>query len=111
MTAAMRSRRSSPGSIRSRAGKASAARSPTAAGGGDTEDEVARGGCGPPMGGAGRRAPEEAVIKEPKKVGRAIKWMVTENGEKKFRCFLPARGVGGRPLRGPCPPASSGLDQ
>jgi hypothetical protein len=42
--------------------------------------------------------PDEAVITEPNKVGRAMKWIFMENGQKRFRCF-PAgeRGLSREP--------------
>jgi len=59
----------------------------------DTEYEMRTDGYWAPIDGAWQRVPEDAVIKEPNRVGRAMKWIVIENGEKKFRCFLPASGV------------------
>ena len=59
----------------------------------DTEYEMRSEGYWAPIDGIWQRVPDEAVIKEPNKVGRAMKWIYMENGEKKFRCFLPASGV------------------
>lgn len=46
-----------------------------------------------PIDGTWTEVPESAVVREPNKVGRAIKWLYYENGKKTFRCFLPASGV------------------
>jgi hypothetical protein len=59
----------------------------------DTEYDMRADGYWAPIDGTWQRVPEEAVIKEPNKAGRAMKWLFMENGEKKFRCFLPAGGV------------------
>ena len=46
-----------------------------------------------PIDGIMQEGPQEAVITEPNKVGHAMKWIYMENGQKRFRCFLPASGV------------------
>ena len=46
-----------------------------------------------PLDGKWRQVPDEAVIHEPNKVGRAIEWLIQGKGGLEWRCFLPAGGV------------------
>src|SRR5207248_668559 len=55
----------------------------------ETEYEMRDQNYWAPIDGVWQPIPNEAVIKEPNKVGRAMKWIYVENGEKKFRCFIP----------------------
>jgi len=59
----------------------------------ETEYEMRDDAYWAPIDGVWQPVPKEAVITEPNKVGRAMKWIYMENGERKFRCFLPAGGV------------------
>jgi hypothetical protein len=59
----------------------------------ETEYEMRGQSYWAPIDGVWQPVPTEAVITEPNKVGRAMKWLYMENGERKFRCFLPAGGV------------------
>jgi hypothetical protein len=59
----------------------------------DTEYEMRDKHYWAPIDGVWQPVPDEAVITEPNKVGRAMKWIYMENGQKRFRCFLPAAGV------------------
>ena len=59
----------------------------------ETEYEMRDNHYWAPIDGVWQPVPEEAVITEPNKVGRAMKWILMENGQKRFRCFLPASGV------------------
>ena len=59
----------------------------------ETEYEMRGDNYWAPIEGVWQPVPSEAVITEPNKVGRAMKWIYLENGEKRFRCFLPAGGV------------------
>jgi hypothetical protein len=59
----------------------------------ETEYEMRDNHYWAPIDGIWQPVPEEAVIVEPNKVGRAMKWIYMENGQKRFRCFLPASGV------------------
>ena len=59
----------------------------------ETEYEMRDNNYWAPIDGVWQPVPTEAVITEPNKVGRAMKWIYMENGQKKFRCFLPASGV------------------
>lgn len=46
-----------------------------------------------PIDGVWQPVPDEAVITEPNKVGHAMKWIMIEDGVKKFRCFIPSAGL------------------
>jgi hypothetical protein len=59
----------------------------------ETEYEMRGDNYWAPIEGVWQPVPSEALITEPNKVGRAMKWIYIENGEKRFRCFLPAGGV------------------
>jgi hypothetical protein len=59
----------------------------------ETEYEMRGNNYWAPIDGVWQAVPIEAVITEPNKVGRAMKWVYMENGEKKFRCFIPASGM------------------
>jgi len=59
----------------------------------ETEYEMRDSNYWAPIDGVWQPVPTEAVITQPNKVGRAMKWIYMENGQKKFRCFLPASGV------------------
>jgi hypothetical protein len=59
----------------------------------ETEYEMRDNNYWAPIDGVWQPVPQEAVITEPNKVGRAMKWIYMENGQKRFRCFLPASGV------------------
>jgi hypothetical protein len=43
-----------------------------------------------PVNGVWTQVPDDAVIKEPNKVGRAMVWLTNDD---KIRCFLPGGGV------------------
>jgi hypothetical protein len=59
----------------------------------ETEYEMRDNRYWAPIDGVWQPVPDEAVITEPNKVGRDMKWIFMENGQKRFRCFLPASGV------------------
>ena len=46
-----------------------------------------------PIEGIMTRVPREAVITEPNRHGRAMKWLYFENGHRAFRCFIPGAGI------------------
>jgi len=59
----------------------------------ETEFEMRDGSYWAPIDGIMTRVPQEAVITEPNRHGRAIKWLYFENGHKAFRCFIPGAGI------------------
>jgi hypothetical protein len=59
----------------------------------ETEFEMHDGAYWAPIDGIMTRVPREALITEPNRHGRAMKWLYFENGEKVFRCFIPGAGT------------------
>lgn len=59
----------------------------------ETDYEVRSGKYWAPIDGVMTEVPDEVVITEPNKLGRAMKWLTYENGKKVFRCFIPSGGA------------------
>lgn len=59
----------------------------------ETEYDIREGHYWAPIDGVWTQVPNNVVLTEPNKAGRAIKWLYYEDGKRVFRCFLPASGV------------------
>ena len=59
----------------------------------ETEFDIRDGAYWAPIDGIWQRVPDEAVITEPNRFGRAMKWLYLVGGQKTFRCFIPGGGV------------------
>jgi len=59
----------------------------------ETDFEMRDGAYWAPIDGVMTRVPPEALLTEPNKHGRAMKWLYFENGKKAFRCFIPWAGT------------------
>lgn len=59
----------------------------------ETEWEMRDGSYWAPIDGVMTRVPDSALLTQPNKAGKAMKWLYYENGEKVFRCFIPGSGA------------------
>lgn len=59
----------------------------------ETEFDIRSGAYWAPIDGVWTRVPDEVVITEPNKLGRPMKWLYMENGQRVFRCFMPGSGA------------------
>lgn len=59
----------------------------------ETEYEKRDGSYWAPIDDVWTRVPDEALITEPNKLGRPMKWLTMEHGRKVFRCFIPGAGL------------------
>jgi hypothetical protein len=59
----------------------------------ETEYEIRGNSYWAPIDGVMTEVPASAVITEPNRLGRPMKWLFFENGKRAFRCFIPASGI------------------
>jgi hypothetical protein len=92
-TGSLRTRRSSNGSISSRAEKGCAARLPDGVSVKDVDWDAQDGHYRVRLHGEWVDVPEDALVTEPNRFGPAVVWPYEESGKTRIRCFMPGAGT------------------